>query len=166
MLELAVHLVAEHDDPALARHLYYARERGAAHQCSRRIVRLVEVEHTRLGPQQRLQRFDVVRPAVLEAPVPTADLGAGAARQLQPRLVTRRLDDGVVAGVKQRVVEQEDPLLGAGDDDHLVRVDALVHRGDRLAELRRAGRLGVATPRLKQPRVGVGLELEQVRDRA
>ena len=62
------------------------------------------------------------------------------------------------------MVGREDALLGGGDDD-VVRLDGLVERGDRRAELGRARRLGVAEPLLEEPLRRVGLEREQIRDR-
>ena len=44
VLELAVHLVAEQDDPVLAGELDDAVERGAVHQRAGRVVRLIDVK--------------------------------------------------------------------------------------------------------------------------
>src|SRR5262249_7885139 len=95
-----------------------------------------------------------------------ADVGAGAARDLERRLVARRLDDRVVAGGEQRVVEQEDALLGARGDDHVLGRYPGVDRGDRLAQLERPLGLRVAAPGGVEALLRVGLELEQLADRA
>ena len=73
-----------------------------------------------LRSQQALERVEVMRPAVLVAALPEADLGAGAARDLDRRAVARRLHDGVIAGREQRVVGDEDALLGGGEREHVV----------------------------------------------
>jgi len=93
--------------------LHDALERGPIHQRAGRIVRLVDIEHPSRRAHESLERLRVVGPALLVAPVPGADLGAGAAGHLERRLVARRLDDRVIARPEQRVVEQEDALLGA-----------------------------------------------------
>src|SRR5215469_17076672 len=72
----------------------------------------------------------------------------------------------MIAGPEHGVIEQEDALLGARGDDHVLGAGRLVQRGDRLAERGRAGRLGVPAPLLQQPPVCVRLEVKQLRDRA
>src|SRR5207247_9883613 len=97
---------------------------------------------------------------------PRAPVGGGGPRGLQRRLVAWRLDDRVIAGPEEGVIDQEDALLGARGDDHLLGAGPLVQRGDRLPELGRAGRFGVSAPARQQPLVCVRLELKQLRDRA
>ena len=73
--------------------------------------------------------------------------------------------DSEVAIEKGMAVKQEDALLGARGDDHLLRPGPLVQQGDRPAKLGAARRLGVPAPAFQQPLVGVWLELEQFRYR-
>src|SRR5262249_60222268 len=111
-------------------------------------------------------RVEVMRPAVLVPAPPLAHLGAGAARELQRRLIAGRLDDRVIAGPEEGVIDQEDALLGARGDDHLLGAGPLVQRGDRRPNTLRAGRLGVSAPARQQPLMCVRLKLKQLRDRA
>ena len=105
-------------------------------------------------------------PAVGVPALPLAHLGAGAVRDLERRLVAGRLDDHVIAGLQQGVVEEEDALLGARGDDHLAGAGPLVERGYRLAEPGVTQRLGVPAPGFQQPLVRAGLEFQQVTHRA
>src|SRR5581483_9280705 len=84
----------------------------------------------------------------------------------QRRLITRRLDDDMITGLQQRVVEQEDAFLRARGGHHLLGTGPLVERGDSLAELGAARRLRVPAPGLEQLLRRAGLELEQRADRA
>ena len=45
---------------------------------------------------------------------------------------------------KQHVGEAEDPLLGPGEDQHVIRVEVVVQRGDLATEQWVAGRFRVA----------------------
>ena len=121
MLELAVDLVAEEPGASLGAELDDAVEDGPRHQGPGRVVRRVEVDELRVGPQRALERVEIVRPAVGRRAPPLRHLGAGRARDLERRLVARRLDDDVVAGLEQGVVGGEDALLRGRDDDDVVR---------------------------------------------
>jgi hypothetical protein len=71
----------------------------------------------------------------------------------------------MVARPHRRVVEHEDALLCARDDEHLIGAAAVVAPGDRLAQVWRPGRLGVAAPVCEQPVLRVRLQGEQIPDR-
>ena len=122
------------------------------------------VDEPRVGTQRALERVEVVRPPVRRGPPPLGHLGAGRAGDLERRLVAGRLDDDVVAGLQERVVGEEDALLGGGDDNDIVGAGRLVDRGDRGAQLGRARRLRVAEPLGEKPLGRVRLEGEEVGD--
>ena len=165
MLELPVDLVAEEPGATLGAELDDPVEHLPRHQGAGRVVRRVDVDEPRLRSQRPLERVEIVGPAVGGRPSPLGHLGAGRERDLERRLVARRLDDDVVAGLEEGVVGDEDGLLGGRDDDDIVRLRGLVHRCDRGAQLGRARRLGVAEPLGEKPLARVGLEREQVGDR-
>ena len=83
------------------------------------------------GRSAALERVEIVRPAVGGGAAPLRHLGAGRARDLERRLVARRLDDDVVAGLEEGVVGGEDALLRGRHDDDVVRCGGLVDRRDR-----------------------------------
>ena len=112
MLELPVDLVAEHHQPARASEPDDLLKYRSRHQRAGGIVRLVEVEQACRRADQARKRVQIMRPAVFVPAPPLAHLSAGAARDLQCRLIAGRLDDHVIAGPEQGVVEQEDALLG------------------------------------------------------
>ena len=126
MLELPVHLVAEQNEPVIAGEPDDLLEHRPRHQRAGGVVRLVEVEHAGLGADQAREGVEIMSPAVLVAAPPLAHAGAGAARELQRRLIAGRLDDRVIAGPEEGVIEQEDAFLGARGDDHLLGAGALV----------------------------------------
>ena len=78
-------------------------------------------------------------------------------------LIARPLDDGVVARTEKRVDQAEDGLLGTGEGQHLVRLDAFVQPGDLAAQQRMAGRLrvteGQAVPEPMRLVIGQGQQL-------
>ncbi len=75
------------------------------------------------------------------------DLGAGRPADLVQALVAGPRDDGVVAGSEHDVDETEDRLLGAGEDEDVVRLDLVVEVRDLGPQERMAGRLRVAEPK-------------------
>ncbi len=164
MLELPVDLVAEEPGAPLGAELDDPVEHLPRHQRAGRVVRRVDVDESCLRSQRPLERVEVVSPAICGRPSPLGHLGTGGEGDLERRLVARCLDDDVVAGLEEGVVGDEDGLLGSRDDDDVVRLRGLVHRGDRGAQLGRARRLGVAEPLGEQPLARVGLEREQVGD--
>jgi hypothetical protein len=164
VLELAVDLVAAQDEPVGGGQVDHPLEGRGVHLRARRVVRGVDVQQPRGGPDQPLQGVQVVRPAVLVAAAPLADLGAGAARDLERGLVAGRLHDRVVAGPEEAVVEGEDGLLGGVQHLDVVRADPLVQGRDRLAQPGCARGLGVAAPVLQQALLGAGLQGEEVAD--
>jgi hypothetical protein len=113
MLEFPVDLVAEYHQPVRAGEPDDLLKHRPRHQRAGGIVRLVEVEHACRRADQARKRVQIMRPAVFVPAPPLAHLGAGAARDLQCRLIAGRLDDHVIAGPRHGVVEQEDALLGA-----------------------------------------------------
>ena len=84
-------------------------------------MRRVHVDELRVGSQQALERVEVVRPAVGVRAAPVGHLGARRAGDRERRLVAGRLDDDVVAGPEERVVDDEDALLRSGERDDVPR---------------------------------------------
>jgi hypothetical protein len=113
VLEFPVDLIAEHHQPVRAGEPDDMLKHRPRHQCAGGIVRLVEVEQACRRADQAGQRVEIMRPAVFVPAPPLAHLGAGTARDLQCRLIAGRLDDHMIAGPQQGVVEQEDALLSA-----------------------------------------------------
>ena len=70
----------------------------------------------------------------------------------------------MIARPEQRVVGEEDPLLGRRQREHVVGARALVAARDRRAQLLRAGHLGVAEAHRSRRSRGVRLEREQLVD--
>ena len=139
VLELAVDLVAEQHQVRAAGELEHRAVHLGRHEQAGRVVGRVHVQHPGARTHQRLEGGHVVAPVVLGAAAPFAHVGAGAARELQRGLVAGGLDDDVVAGPEQGVVQQEDPLLGAGRHQHVVGLEARVQRREwpRAAPARR-----------------------------
>jgi hypothetical protein len=82
VLEFAVHLVAEHDEPVRSGELDDIGEHRPRHQRAGGIVRLVEVEQTCRRADQARQRIQIMGPAVFVPAFPLAHLSAGAVRDL------------------------------------------------------------------------------------
>jgi len=129
-LEQAVDLVGHQPEAAL---LGQRLQRRRRRQRAGRAVR--EVDHHRPGgrPQDGAQAVQVERPAALVLQRQQGDLGAGGARHLVQRLVAGSDHHDVVAGAEHAAERDEDGLLRAGADQHLVRADRAVRGGDLLA---------------------------------
>jgi hypothetical protein len=97
---------------------------------ARGLVGRVDDDHPRLRPERPDQPVHVERPAVLLAERVQADRCARGARDLVQRLVAGPRDDDVVAFLERGRQEAEDRLLGAGEDEHVVRLDRVVQRRD------------------------------------
>src|SRR6185312_11504189 len=98
MLEFPVDLVAEHHQSVRAGELDDVLKHRPRHQRAGGIVRLVEVEQAGRRADQVRKRVQIMRPAVFVPAPPLAHFSAGAARDLQGRLIAGRLDDHVIAG--------------------------------------------------------------------
>lgn len=112
MLEFPVDLVAEYHQPVRAGEPDDMLKYRPRHRRAGGIVWLVEVEQACRRADQARKRVEIMRPAVFVPAPPLAHLSAGAARDLECRLIAGRLDDHVIAGPEQGMVEQEDSLLG------------------------------------------------------
>ena len=143
VLEEAVHLVGDQADPAGAALGGETPPLLLGGQHPGRLVRCVHDDHPRLVVQRADEPVDIEPPAVASAAV-QPDLRARGPRHLVQRLVARPGHDYVVARVDRRAHEAEDRLLGAGEDHHVVRREALVQLRDLGPEQRMAGRLRVA----------------------
>ena len=129
--------------PASAHSSVSARHSGVAGQHARRVVRRVDHDQARLGPHRRPDPVDVEGPAVLLAELVQGGLGSGRQGDLGQALVARPGHDRVIAGPDDDVQEAEDRLLCAGEDEHLVRADRVVERGDLRPQEGMPARLGV-----------------------
>jgi hypothetical protein len=102
-------------------------------------VRVVDDHGPGLRPHGASHVIGVEGPAARRVERQQRHLRAERARDLVQRLVGRPSYDRVVARREQRVHRDEDALLGAGEHQHLVRVDPLIEPRDLGPQRRKAG---------------------------
>ena len=118
------------------------------------------------GRTQRGQPVDVEAPAVLEAQVDDVEVGADRPRRLEVGGVVGAHHHGVVAGLEQRVATREERGGGARGDEHVVGVEAVAGRRDRLAQERVAEVVAVAEQQVVEVEVEAEVVEAPVGDRA
>ena len=166
MLELAVDLVARTSQaPRSAQSSTTRSSTAARHRRAGRVVRRVDVDELRVGPQRPLERVEVVGPAVRGEATPLRHARrrpSGRPGAPTRSTASRRRRGRPARGARGR--RGRSPPRPRPDDDDVVRLGRLVDRRDRRPQLGRAGRLRVAEAQREQPLVGLGLEREQVGD--
>ena len=126
-------------------------------------MRRVHDDEPCLGGDLAAQQLDVDRPRGVLAELVEGHLGARRAGDLVQALVARPRHDGVVTRSEHDVGEAEDRLLGTGEDQDIVGLEALVQGRDLRAQERMTRRLRVAEGESvpHRPRLLVG-QVEQV----
>ena len=88
--------------------------------------------------------IEIERPLGILAQLVQGHVRTRCPRDLVEALVAGPRHDGMVARAQQHVDETEDPLLGTGEDQHVVGFEAGVQRRDLATQQRMTARLGVA----------------------
>ena len=139
----AVDLVGDEADPRLGARRGETPPVRLGGQHPGRVVRRIDDDHPRLGPEGADQAIDVERPAVLLAQRVERDVARR--RRARPRTATGSPGHVTMTwspGLDRRAEQAEDRLLGAGEDEDVVGLERLVQRGD----LARAAADGRSTP--------------------
>ena len=114
VLEPAVDLIGKKDDVAAGGECKDLLKNSRRHRESRGIVRRIDVNDFGVRLDEFLKSGSIVRPAFFESAWPLADLRAGATGNLEAALITRRLDDHMIAWSDECVIEHENAFFCGG----------------------------------------------------
>src|ERR1700694_3755966 len=166
VLEPSVDLIGKKHDVAGGGECNDLWKNSRRHRESGGIVRRIDVDDFGVRLDEFFKSGNIVRPAVFESAARLADLRAGAAGNLEAALITRSLDDHMIAWPEECVIKHENGFFGSGQDENIGGLDLLVDGGNRFPQFGGAGRFGVPAPVFEQALVGSRLEVEEILDGA
>lgn len=123
-----------------------------------------KIDHHDPGPvaQMILEKTKIQGPVPPGIGRPGNDLRPDAPGHFPQRLVTRNMNNDLVARLQGGIHEIEDGLFGPGMDQDLLWMERLVEGGDLFPEFRAALGFGVAKPERGEAIPGARFQLEQV----